>query len=510
MADDLDRDRIAAAIETLGRDYDQERGGFGGAPKFPPSMVIEALLRVADGWPDEQLRRDALQMAHHTLTAMAQGGIYDQLAGGFARYSVDAGWVVPHFEKMLYDNGLLLGCYLHGWRSTGDDQLRQVIIDTVEWLQREMTTDEGAFAASLDADSPGPDGQPTEGAYYLWNRDQVRNALAIPELADWVIEHCAVTERGTADDGNSTLQLHGLTDDHDQQRWRELRGRLAEARSVRPRPARDDKVVAAWNGLVIDSLAEAGALLNRPDWVAAAQRAADLIWDLHRIDGRLRRVSRQGRVGPGDGSAEDYAAMALAFVRLAEVTGDPAYADRARELLVVLDDHFSAPDGGFYDVADDAESLISRPKDPTDNASPSGLSASVHAFSRLATYTGDRALGERAERAARSAAKLITAAPRFAGWLLAEAVSRAVDATVEVAIVGDPDHEGTRELIRVARRLAPSGSVVVSGLPDALGVPLLAQRSMIDSLPTAYVCRGFVCRMPVTTEEELIQQLQPS
>ena len=498
---------VTAAVTALEDDYDRANGGFGGAPKFPPSMVIGALLRIADSWPDDQVRESAARMAHGSLQAMAESGMYDQLAGGFARYSVDAGWVVPHFEKMLYDNGLLLGCYLHGWRSTEDhDQYRQVIIDTSTWLINEMTTDEGAFAASLDADSRGPDGQRSEGAFYLWTPELIRRAVGDDE-ADWVLDHGRITEAGTADGGRSTLQLKGVTDD-DHDRWRVLRARLAAARDVRPRPDRDDKVIAGWNGLAIDALTEAGALLDRPEWVSAATKAAETIWRVQWVDGRLRRTSRHGVVGPSEGSAEDYALLALAFLRLAEVTADPRQAERARLLIDVLTARFSAPDGGFFDTSDDAETLISRPKDPTDNASPSGLSAAVHALTRLATYDADGDHVQRAQAAARSAGKLITAAPRFAGWLLADAVTRATRAAVEVAVVGDPDDQQVRRMSRLARSLAPAGSVIIAGSPDTAGIPLLADRTMIDDLPTAYVCRGFVCRLPVTAEDALAAQLR--
>nr|WP_230208410.1 thioredoxin domain-containing protein [Microlunatus sp. Gsoil 973] len=509
-AADITQQDVGKALAALSADYDEEHGGFGGAPKFPPSMVIEALLRVVESWPEGDQRVGAARMAYGTLLAMAESGMYDQLAGGFARYSVDSGWVVPHFEKMLYDNGLLLGCYLHAWRVSDDqdvrDRLARVITDTADWLLAEMLTAEGAFAASLDADSRGPDGRLAEGAYYLWTRDQIEHAVG-PDLAGWVFEHCRVTEEGTADDGASTLQLKGLVDDDDDQRWREIRGRLAAARAIRPRPGLDDKVIAAWNGLVIDSLAEAGALFSRPAWVAAAKRAGTMIWDVHWTGARLRRTSRRGVLGPADGSAEDYAGTARAFVRLAEVTGEPVWAARSRQLLDALNDHFGAADGGFFDAADDAEALINRPKDPTDNAYPSGLSTAVHALGRLATYAGDVDLAARAERAARSSAKLITAAPRFAGWLLADAVTRMTDSLVEVAIAGDPDDRDARELARLARLHATAGSTVVCGLPDTPDVPLLRDRIMIDNRPTAYVCRQFVCRMPVTTADALLGQL---
>ncbi len=505
LAGRLDLAEVAAAVDALAEDYDDRHGGFGGAPKFPPAMVVEALLRFADSRPDTTAGADAVPMALHTLVAMAEGGIHDQLGGGFSRYSVDAGWVVPHFEKMLYDNGLLLGAYLHGWRSTGDDRLLPVITGVADWLLTEMQTPEGGFAASLDADSPGPDGRPEEGAFYLWTPDQIRAAVD-PATADWVLEHCRVTDHGTADHGRSTLQLHDLADVASPQ-WRRARPRLAEVRAGRPRPGCDDKIVAAWNGWAIDALAEAGALLDRPDWVQAAVRAASFVWDRHWIGGRLRRTSRAGRVGSADGSAEDYAALGLAAVRLAEVTADPGWADRARTLLTALDQRFSAPDGGFFDAADDAEALISRPKDPTDNATPSGLSCAVHAFGRLAAYTGDPGLLQRAERAARSAARLVTAAPRFAGWLLADWVTRVTGAAVEVAIVGPAEDRRTQELAGVARRTAPAGSVLVIGAPDQPGVPLLADRILVDGRPTAYVCRRFVCRMPLTEAGDLAAEL---
>ncbi|MBO0811771.1 MAG: thioredoxin domain-containing protein [Microlunatus sp.] len=500
---------IGRALAGLAADYDAAHGGFGRAPKFPPSMLVEALLRISDHWPDRDQRADAERMALGTLAAMAESGVYDQLGGGFARYSVDAGWVLPHFEKMLYDNGLLLGCYLHAWRSCDDqllrDRFQQVITDTADWLLSEMITEEGAFAASLDADSRGPDGRLTEGAYYLWTRDQIHHAVG-PEHADWVFEHCRVTEAGTAEHGTSTLQLKDVDPD-DHERWRELRSRLAAARSVRPRPGRDDKVIAAWNALVIDPLAEAGAVFSRPAWTAAAERAGRMIWDRQWTGARLRRTSRKGVLGRADGNAEDYAGLARAYVRLAEVTGDPVWAARARQLLDALIDHFGAPDGGFFDTADDAESLINRPKDPTDNAYPSGLSTAVHALSRLATYAGDPDLAARAELAARSSAKLITGAPRFAGWLLADAVTRVTGALVEVAIAGDPDSPGTRHLVRLARLKAPAGSVVLGGLPDTPDVPLLRDRILIDDKPTAYVCRQFVCRMPLTSADDLVAEL---
>ena len=275
----------AESILLLQREFDPTHGGFGRAPKFPPSMVLEALLR--DGG------EAAMLMAGRTLEAMARGGMYDQLAGGFARYSVDAGWVVPHFEKMLYDNALLLGAYAHWWRRTRNPLAERIVTETVAWLLREMRTEQGAFAASLDADSKDDHGELREGAYYVWNRDQLLAALD-EEDAAWAAEVFSVTPTGTFEHGASTLQLRS---DHDQVRLADVRERLRIARDQRSRPGRDDKVVAAWNGLLVDALVQAAMIFARPEWLQIATEAAEHVWQLHWRDGRLRRTSRDGVVG---------------------------------------------------------------------------------------------------------------------------------------------------------------------------------------------------------------------
>jgi len=458
-------------------------------------MVLEALLR--DGG------EKAMAMVARTCEAMARGGMYDQLGGGFARYSVDAGWVVPHFEKMLYDNALLLGGYTHWWRRTGDPLAERVVSETVDWLVREMRTPHGGFAASLDADSLDENGHLHEGAFYVWRPEQLTAALG-PDDGSWAAEVFTVTAPGTFENGASTLQL--LADTDDRRRFTAVRDRLRRVRDARTRPARDDKVVAAWNGWLVDSLVQAAMVFDRAEWLALAVEAAEAVWQVHWQDGRLRRASRGGRPGSALGILEDYAALAQASVRLAAALADPMWLDRARTLLTVVLDQFDDAGGGFFDTAADAEALYTRPQDPTDNATPSGLSAAVHALELMAELTGESAYADRAERAARTVGGLARQAPRFAGWLLADAISRTPGcAPVQVAVVGEEDARAA--LVREAYLRVPAGSVVVGGTPDQRGFALLADRPLVDGRATAYVCRGFVCRLPVTSVEGLAHQL---
>jgi uncharacterized protein YyaL (SSP411 family) len=495
LAGELTETDLDRAVATLRREYDAERGGFGRAPKFPPSMVLEALLRLGTD--------DATAMAAGTFEAMARGGICDQLGGGFARYSVDAGWVVPHFEKMLYDNALLLGAYTHWWRRSGSGLAQDVVESLVGWLLREMRTAEGGFAASLDADSTDAQGTLREGAFYVWSPDQL-----VAELGEQDGEFAAaafgVTPSGTFEHGASTLRLLGQPDPV---RLADVRARLLAARDRRTAPGRDDKVVAAWNGWLIDSLATAAMVFERPDWRSAATEAADLVWRLHWDGARLRRTSRAGVVGGAPGILEDYAAMAQACVRLAAVHCEPIWVERARLLVGVIEEQFADGAGGYFDTAADAEALYARPADPTDNATPSGLSATVHAMRALAELTGDDAFAERANRAAATAGKLVLAAPRFAGWLLADSATRLRHPPVQLAVVAPADAADAGALVTAGYRRAPAGSVIVAGPPDAPGMPLLADRTAIDDRPTAYVCRHFVCRLPVTTVADLEAQL---
>ncbi|MFE5855762.1 thioredoxin domain-containing protein [Streptomyces sp. NPDC056500] len=491
-------EQLAQALLNLTRDYDERHGGFGGAPKFPPSMVLEFLLRHhartgADG---------ALQMVAETCEAMARGGIYDQLGGGFARYAVDREWVVPHFEKMLYDNALLCRVYAHLWRATGSDLARRIALETADFMVRELRTPEGGFASALDADSDDGTGHTVEGAFYAWTPEQLRAALG-DEDAGRAADLFGVTAEGTFEEGASVLQLPGAEADP------ELRRRLLAARAERPRPERDDKVVAAWNGLAIAALAEVGAYFDRPDLIERATEAADLLVRLH-LDphARLRRTSRDGRVGANAGVLEDYADVAEGFLALAGVTGEGVWLEFSGFLLDIVLDQFRGENGTLYDTAHDAERLIRRPQDPTDNATPSGWTAAAGALLSYAAHTGSTAHRTAAEDALGVVKALAPKAPRFIGWGLAVAEAH-LDGPREVAVVGASADPLTDELHRTALLGHAPGAVVARGEPGGDEFPLLKDRPLVAGEAAAYVCRGFVCRMPVTTSEELERELRP-
>ena len=496
--DDLDEAVLEVAVDKLGREFDYTSAGFGTAPKFPPSMVLELLLRHHARTGSAR----AAEMVASTCHAMARGGMYDQLGGGFARYSVDRDWVVPHFEKMLYDNAQLLGVYVRWWRQSGDPLGARVARETADFLLADLLTAEGGFASALDADSEG-----VEGKYYAWTPAELVDALGDDD-GRWAAQMLEVTERGTFEHGASTLQLR--QDPDDPERWARVRSRLLEARSRRVPPARDDKVVAAWNGLAISSLAQAGLLLDEPRYVDAATRAANLLVELHvenRPDGmRIRRVSRDGVAGPHAGVLEDYGCVADGFLTLLSATGDPVWLERAGGLLDTALAHFADGKGGFYDTADDAEALVARPQDPSDNASPSGQSALAHALLGYAAVTGSGRHRDAAEAALRTVRVLADRVPRFAGWSLA-AAEAALVGPLEIAVVGDEVDPSRRELERVARRAVSPGAVVVVGTPGASGVPLLAGRALVDGKAAAYVCRGMVCERPVTGVDDLRELL---
>jgi uncharacterized protein YyaL (SSP411 family) len=491
----LGPDALDEAAATLGETFDARYGGFGGAPKFPPAMAGEFLLRQHErtGSPA------ALQQVAVTAERMARGGLHDQLAGGFARYSVDAHWVVPHFEKMLYDNALLLRLYTHLARVVDAELPRRIAAETVAFLLRDLRTAEGGFASALDADTDG-----VEGLTYAWTPTQLREVLGEADGA-WAAALLEVTDRGTFSHGTSTLQL--LADPDDPARWDRVRAALAAARATRPQPARDDKVITAWNGLAVHGLAEAGAALDRPDWVDAAAAAAELLLATHRVGGRLRRSSRAGVVGAAAGVLEDYACLADGLLALHQATGAGRWLSAATELLDLALAHFAGPDGGFFDTADDAEALLHRPRELTDNATPCGSSALASALLTASVLVAEPArYREAAEGALRTIGTLARQHPRFAGhWL--SAAEAAVAGPLQVAVVGADDEAAT--LLATARRAAAGGTVIVAGEPGAPGVPLLADRPLVAGGAAAYVCRGFVCDRPVTTPAALAAALSP-
>jgi uncharacterized protein len=479
----ITEETLAQAVLLLQQDYDARNGGFGGAPKFPPSMVLEFLRRRGVG-----------AMVTDTLSAMARGGLYDQLGGGFARYSVDASWVVPHFEKMLYDNAQLLGLYARAGGPLADDWYSRIARETADFLLRELLTPEGGLASALDADSEG-----VEGRFYAWTRVQLVEVLG-PEDGAWAAQVFEVTEAGTFEHGASTLQLPEDPEGPGAERLVDVRRRLFDARAARVRPALDDKVVAAWNGLAITGLCDAGLRLGEPAYVDAAVAAGELLWRVHVVDGRLRRVSRDGVVGSPAGVLEDHGCVASGFLSLVQATGDAVWLTRARALLDSAIERFRAEDGGFFDTASDAEALVARPRDPGDNASPSGLSSLVHALVDAHALTGEGRYRTVAEEALAMVATLAEKAPRFAGWSLAAAQTMVTGGPLEVAVVGPA---GPDRAALAARAREHPGAVVIEADGPRDDVPLLSGRTPLDGRAAAYVCRGFVCERPVTSLEEL-------
>jgi uncharacterized protein len=493
----LTAELLDAAADQLASEHDQVYGGFGGAPKFPPHLNLLFLLRHYQRTGAE---RD-LEVVRHTCEAMARGGLYDQLSGGFARYSVDARWIVPHFEKMLYDNALLLRVYTQLWRLTDEPMAARIAAETAAFLIDDLGTEHGGLASALDADTDG-----VEGLTYVWTPAELVAALGGEDGAR-AADLFGVTEDGTFEHGSSVLRLARDVDGAEpavSADWERIRARLREARDRRPQPARDDKVVASWNGLAVTALVEHSALTGDPVTAAAATRIAEALADRHIVDGRLRRVSRDGRVGEPAGVLDDYGCVAEAFCAMHQLTGDGRWLELASQLVDVALAHFVAPDGGFYDTADDAEQLVSRPADPTDNATPSGRSAIVAALVTCSALTGQPRYREAAERALSTVAPLVAQHARFTGY--AATVGEALlSGPYEIAVVtrqpvGDP-------LVAAAYRHAPPGAVVVAGVPDQPGVPLLANRPLLDGGSAAYVCRGFVCDRPVGSVDDLVAQL---
>jgi uncharacterized protein YyaL (SSP411 family) len=491
----LSADVLDAAVRSLAETYDRAAAGFGGAPKFPPSMLLEFLLRNHARTGDAE----ALRMATGTLEAMARGGMYDQLAGGFARYSVDAQWVVPHFEKMAYDNALLLRIYLHHWRTTGADWSRRVADETAAFLVRDLGTPEGGFASALDADTNG-----VEGLTYVWTPDQLVEVLG-PDDGRWAAEQFQVTGQGTFEHGASTLQR--LHEPDDPARLAAVRERLLAARADRPQPGRDDKVVTAWNGLAIAALAEHGVLTGAGDSLAAAGRAAELLAGTHWVDGRLRRASRDGVVGRHAGVLEDYGDLAEGLLTLHQATAEVPWLELAGDLLEVVAEQFIDVEG-WHDTAADAEALVHRPFDPTDGPTPAGIAAAAGAAVTYGALAGAPRHLELGAAAVASLTRLVRQAPRAAGWAAAVGEALLVG-PLEVAVSGPAGPE--RDALAAAARAATSpGAVVVVGEPDTPGVPLLAGRPLVRGRAAAYVCRGFVCSAPVTDVSALSAAMTPS
>ncbi len=500
-------DDLAGAVRALWQTYDGRLGGWGGAPKFPQPMTIEFLLRF------HVLTGDAvpLDMALTTLRAMARGGMYDQLGGGFHRYSVDARWLVPHFEKMLYDNAQLARVYLHAWQLTHDPEFERVTIEILDYVLNEMTDPAGGFYASQDADSEGE-----EGRFFVWTAAEIDSALG-PDSALFKRVY-GVTPGGNFEGSTilsrveaSAAAAAALGIDADQAETRLARARTAlfERRITRVHPGLDDKVLAGWNGLMLAALAEAGAGLGRQDYLAAARRNGDfLLSEMRTADGRLRRSWRRGEARLA-AYLEDYAGVADGLLALYQATFDARYFSAARALADHALKHFGAAAGGFFDTADDHEVLVLRPRDVQDNATPSGSALLTTVLLRLAAFTGEAGYADAALSALGAVTPFLARYPTgFAQWLSAAAFDLA--GAHEVALVGE------RRDPRLEALLAEVGSTYrpflvlahsQSGAEPSDGVPLLEGRGLVDGSPAAYVCRSFVCRAPVASPAALKQAL---
>ncbi|CAM3313958.1 hypothetical protein BST27_26795 [Mycobacterium intermedium] len=485
------------AVATVLGDEDTVRGGFGGAPKFPPSALLEGLLRHHERVGNIGSGAAALQAVERTCTAMARGGIYDQLAGGFARYSVDNAWVVPHFEKMLYDNALLLRVYAHWARRTGDPLAHRITAQTA-WFLLDELADGAMFTSSLDADADG-----REGSTYVWTPAQLTEVLGADD-GRWAAEIFEVTPDGTFEHGSSVLQL--LHEPDDQQRFERIRRALLAARLTRVQPGRDDKVVTSWNGLAITALTEASVALDQPDLTQAARRCAAALLDLHVVDGRLRRASLGGVVGDSAAILEDHAMLATGLLALYQLTAEDQWLTAATDLLDTAVQHFGDAQrpGRWFDTADDAEQLMLRPADPLDGATPSGASSIAEAL-LTAAHLVDSSRAERylqlADETLRAHSVLLARAPRSAGHWLAVAEA-AVRGPLQIAVACS---EQLSPLLADARRLAPGGTIVVGGEVDSS--PLLSGRDRVAGADAAYVCRGRTCDLPVTSAAELADAL---
>jgi uncharacterized protein len=494
---DLSAEVIVEAERGLAGQFDPSFGGFGGAPKFPPASALEFLMgRIAEPDGEEDLAAKATEIVTTTLDHMARGGIYDQVGGGFARYSVDAHWLVPHFEKMLYDNALLARTYLHAWQLTGAGQLRRVCEETLDWALREMRGPEGGFYSALDADSEGE-----EGRFYVWTEAELRQILG--EDAPALLHHWGV-DRGPNFEGRSILHVAG--EEIDPATLERARRLLYEARSGRVWPGLDDKRLAAWNALMVSALADAGAVLGREDYIDAARRCARFVLEqMHDGRGRLLRTYKDGRASL-NAYLEDHAFLAEALLTLYEATFEPRWFKAARALADAMIERFGAPEGGFFDTSSDHESLVVRPRSLEDHPIPSGGSAAAYGLERLAALTGEHAYAERAGEVMRMLAQPAARHPQAFGHLL-QAMRFHLGPRREVALVGDT----LDELLAVVRRRFRPTTVVAAKRPgDAIAeeaVPLLRGRDPVDGHPAAYVCRDFACRMPTSEAEALEAEL---
>lgn len=499
-------DLIGHAASTLGRAFDRRFGGFGSAPKFPHAMELRLLLRAHKRFGSE----DALHMARLTLDRMAMGGMYDQLGGGFHRYSTDERWLVPHFEKMLYDNALLSLAYLEAFQATGESFYREVIKETLDYILREMTSPEGPFYSTQDADSEG-----VEGKFYVWSAVEIEQILG-RESADLFGEVYDVTPTGNWEGHNilnraktyeQYARLRKISEAELRSSLTQAKKKLLEVRSRRVWPGRDDKVLTAWNGLMIDSMAQAGIVLENPAYIEAAERAADFICTRMRgPDGRLLRTYMAGAEPKLNAYLEDYAFLLNALVSLYEAVHGSRWIEKALDLAgVMIDQFWDSAGGGFFFTGRDHEPLISRTKDPHDSSIPSGNSMAVFALLRLARLTGRTELRDKAETTLRLFQGLMADLPSAAGQMLI-ALDFQLGPVQEFAVFGNPEDEDTRQVLRaIYSGFRPHKVLAVKSpkddsISDNKLIPLLADKKSLDSV-TTYICRDFVCQAPLVGPE---------
>ena len=496
---------LDSAAAQLLRQYDWTHGGWGQAPKFPQPLAIEFLLRL------HARRRDqlALDMARHALAAMARGGLYDLLGGGFHRYCVDSNWQVPHFEKMLYDNAQLAQVYLHAWQITSDESLRRVHDETVAFLLSEMRDPEGGFFSSIDADSEGE-----EGKFYVWQLEEIEARLPAELLRAFEaatgasrsgnFDGANVLQR-TPDDATVAAQL-GLTLQDFTAQWQLARDILRSARAERTRPTTDDKVISSWNGLVLTTLAESARATGNTQVLRAALELGAFMLEKLTPTGRLLRSWRRGRARFAAQLA-DHAALGLGLLSLYQTDFDPRWFQAARTQAEEILSHFADPRGGFFDTGDDHEKLITRPKSIQDSPVASGNTLAVDLLLKLGALTGEAAFIEPALSAARAMQATSAQHPTaFAGWLCA--IEFGLGPQLQLGVIGEPGSPEFQDLIRVARRRYLPRLVVAGGPSGQPGNPaLLVDRATVDGQSTAYLCQGFSCRLPTTSPKILEDQL---
>ncbi len=510
----LSKDLFTEAFARLSSSFDAANGGFMAAPKFPQPMLLEFLMRYISANDDDS---NAHAILETTLEHMAAGGLYDQLGGGFHRYSTDAQWLVPHFEKMLYDNALLVGVYLHAWQLTKREDFRRVVEESVDFLLREMLSPEGGFYSTLDADSEGE-----EGKFYVWTPAEISAALGDESAAALFCDAYGVTKSGNFEDSGSSV-LSGVASDDELatrhsmsvEEVHELlansRQTLLEAREGRVRPFRDEKILTGWNGLLLRAIAEAAGALGREDYRAAAEKQAMFLVETMRTpEGRLLRTYKDGEARIS-AYLEDHANLANGLLSLFELTFDRRWLDEAVSIADSIIELFWDDEASiFYDIGSDAESLVVRPRTVLDNATPSGGAAATELLLRLNALTGNGNYHAIAEKSLRSVHMYMSRYPAAVGHWLA-ALDFAIGSTKEIALIGDTAADDMGELLGALNTRFMPNKIVVAATPDEAfewgDLPVLEGRSMINDTATAYVCENYICMLPVTTVEAFLEQL---